>query len=122
MSEIDDLYADIERYESYIEELEEYYSKIQAERDTITSDYYTPAMEYDITVGSQFLGERKENAFTLQRSIQKKTESAQNETTAFLAAIKSAIENLKALIKDCNDKINALLAAMKGPDEEQGNA
>ena len=121
MSEIDDLYAKIERYEGYIGELKEYYNKIKAERDKIDSDYYTPAMEYDITVGNQFLGERKDDAVTFQNKIERKTNSAQEQTSAFLTAIDNAIENLKGLIKACNDKIHALEAAIKGPDEQQSN-
>ena len=106
MSDAGDLWADIERYEGYIDELNDYYDRLKALRDNIHNDHYKPDKDYDMTRGDKFLGARKDGAEHLQGKIAKATEATIGDINHFLEQIDNAIANLKERISDCWDKIN----------------
>ena len=115
MSDIGDLYAAIERYEGYIEELREYYDNLKRLRDEIHREHYVPDKDYDMTFGDKFLGIRKDDAVLLQDKIAKTTRGALGDIDRVLQEILNAIDRLHELIEECRAKISELEAAENEP-------
>ncbi|AOZ97286.1 MAG: DUF5082 domain-containing protein [Butyrivibrio sp.] len=112
LAEINELKQMIAHYEEYIAELEEAYAYIEERYHVIEEKVYNADTAYDMTNGDEWRGFLEKEAEELRNAMTSYTSDSQEETQHFLAEILVMIENIRELIKECQEKLACMEAEL----------
>ena len=102
----------IQEYNGLISELRNGYEFISQRKTDLEKDFYDPVYCFDMTRSDEWRGEREKEGENMQNEICNKTRLGLTDTSRLLTDILNAIENLKELIRECNEKISNLQAEL----------